>query len=301
MVEQPKFYYRVVPLKTEKIDGADGYHLRRARYYISDTPKAGFKVHPAFVRNGIEIDRIYLSAFDGCIYDVSVGAYLLEDEQAADFDNDMLSSIAGAKPCSVYLLQRRGKPLGKYRKVVDGINVFNPTTWSTAQNPNNLSGTIFAADNNFTDSVNSKPYYNIGIPSVYGSGYVLEFGYSTQCDWVFIATEFKGNSVTPRGSQYTSEKYRRSITGFGIVQSMNSAGGKCHDNARCESMRARMKEDLFYLRGCKSENFTVDELKTFVRRYFMSYWNDRRICSTIGGIPPAEKRRRYYATLRSTA
>lgn len=28
MVEQPKFYYRVVPLKTEKIDGADGYHLR---------------------------------------------------------------------------------------------------------------------------------------------------------------------------------------------------------------------------------------------------------------------------------
>lgn len=100
MVEQPKFYYRVVPLKTEKIDGADGYHLRKARYYISDTPKAGFKVHPAFVRNGVEIDRIYLSAFEGCIYDVSAGAYLLEDEQLADFNNDKLSSITGAKPCS---------------------------------------------------------------------------------------------------------------------------------------------------------------------------------------------------------
>ena len=25
---------------------------------------------------------------------------------------------------------------------------------------------------------------------------------------------------------------------------MNSAGGRCHDNARCESMWARMKEDL---------------------------------------------------------
>lgn len=100
MVEQPKFYYRVVPLKTEKINGADGYHLRKARYYISDTPKAGFKVHPAFVRNGVEVDRIYLSAFEGCIYDTSAGTYLLNDEQIVDFGNDKLSSIAGAKPCS---------------------------------------------------------------------------------------------------------------------------------------------------------------------------------------------------------
>ncbi len=95
-----KFYYRVVPLKTEKINDADGYHLRKARYYISDIPKAGFKVHLAFVRNGIEADRIYLSAFEGCIYDTSIGKYLLEDEQVADFNNDQLSSIAGAKPCS---------------------------------------------------------------------------------------------------------------------------------------------------------------------------------------------------------
>lgn len=100
MVEQPRFYYKVVPLKTEKIDGADGYHLHKVRYYISDTPKAGFKVHPAFVRNGVEIEKIYLSAFEGCIYDTSAGAYLLNDEQVADFDNDKLASIAGAKPCS---------------------------------------------------------------------------------------------------------------------------------------------------------------------------------------------------------
>lgn len=100
MVEQPRFYYKVVPLKVEKIDGADGYHLRKARYYISDTPKAGFKIHPAFVRNGVEVDRIYLSAFEGCIYDTSAGAYLLNDEQVADFNADKLSSIAGAKPCS---------------------------------------------------------------------------------------------------------------------------------------------------------------------------------------------------------
>ena len=27
---------------------------------------------------------------------------------------------------------------------------------------------------------------------------------------------------------------------------MNSAGGRCHDNARCESMWARMKTELLY-------------------------------------------------------
>ena len=27
----------------------------------------------------------------------------------------------------------------------------------------------------------------------------------------------------------------------------------------------------------------------------MSYWNNRRICPSIGGMPPAEKLRRYYS------
>ena len=97
-----------------------------------------------------------------------------------------------------------------------------------------------------------------------------------------------------RGNQYTSEKYRTAIAKFEVRQSMNSAGGRCHDNARCESMWTRMKNELFYLRGRKLENYTIEELKTLVWRYFMSYWNNQRICSAIGGVPPAVKRRRYY-------
>ena len=49
-----------------------------------------------------------------------------------------------------------------------------------------------------------------------------------------------------RGTQYTSELYRKDINKYGILQSMNSAGGRCHDNARCESMWARFKEELLY-------------------------------------------------------
>jgi hypothetical protein len=32
-----------------------------------------------------------------------------------------------------------------------------------------------------------------------------------------------------RGSQYTSTEYRETIKKYGIIQSMNSAGGRCHD------------------------------------------------------------------------
>ena len=49
-----------------------------------------------------------------------------------------------------------------------------------------------------------------------------------------------------RGSQYTSGVYRHEIAKIGIRQSMNSAGGRCHDNAKCESFWGRMKEELLY-------------------------------------------------------
>ena len=39
----------------------------------------------------------------------------------------------------------------------------------------------------------------------------------------------------------------------------------------------------------------MEQLKTMIWRYYMSYWNNRRICSSIGGMPPAEKCRRYYS------
>ena len=61
--------------------------------------------------------------------------------------------------------------------------------------------------------------------------------------------EIRGAIVhSDRGSQYTSAAYRAAIQKYGIVQSMNSAVGRCHDNARCESIWARMKEELFYNR-----------------------------------------------------
>lgn len=103
MVEQPKFYYRVVPLQVESV--AKGQITRKIRYYVSPTAKAGFKLHPAFISNGRRLEKIYLSAFEGCLWDASADAYILDDAQVASFTSavgtgDMLSSISNAKPMS---------------------------------------------------------------------------------------------------------------------------------------------------------------------------------------------------------
>ena len=103
-----------------------------------------------------------------------------------------------------------------------------------------------------------------------------------------------------RGTQYTSKQYRKAIAKYGIQQSMNSAGGRCHDNARCESMWARMKSELLYDRY-DTESMTIAELKVLIWRYFFSYWNNRRICTANGGLPPMVKRQRYYESLIQAA
>ncbi len=104
-----------------------------------------------------------------------------------------------------------------------------------------------------------------------------------------------------RGSQYTSEIYRDRLKHYGIIQSMNSDGGRCHDNAKCESMWARMKEELFYSRNRKPDAYTTNELKTMIWRYFISYWNNRRICSANGGLPPMKKRKKFYDSIEKAA
>jgi hypothetical protein len=60
MVEIPKFYYRMWRTSTGAI------------MLVSPTQHSGFKVYPAFVRAGVELDYVYPSAFEG-FYDSVTG------------------------------------------------------------------------------------------------------------------------------------------------------------------------------------------------------------------------------------
>ena len=103
MVYQPKFYYKVVPLKLEPIAGGIGYHQRKTNFYISATPKVGFKLHPAFYdANGNEVDYILYSAYEGSMYDVSAAEYVNDgtNTDTAIETSDLLCSVAGVKSIS---------------------------------------------------------------------------------------------------------------------------------------------------------------------------------------------------------
>ena len=110
MVEQNKFYYKVVPVSLDKIEGEDsfGFHTRKVRYYISDTYKPGFSVHPAFIKKTndgktLEFDKIYIGAYKSVAYD-STGLLndLTYEDTAEDMDYSVskMTSVSGIVPVS---------------------------------------------------------------------------------------------------------------------------------------------------------------------------------------------------------
>ena len=54
-------------------------------------------------------------------------------------------------------------------------------------------------DFNFAESRNSENYEAAGFTVANAGGYISAMGYSTTCDWLFIASECLGNSSLPVG------------------------------------------------------------------------------------------------------
>nr|UWD75342.1 MAG: hypothetical protein [Bacteriophage sp.] len=298
MVYQPKFYYLVCPVEYDPIDTGIGYHLRKANYYVSEKPRAGFRLHPAFYdASGNEIDYFLTSAYEGSIYDASASAYLLNDEQVMNTE-DKFSSIAGARPASgssqnltrpniEAMAQNRGtnwhgdliKQVSAEQMLMiiemgmmnlqtaiaqgvvslpwttgsDTTSSYAAATGSTASLGNgtgraektttyeggvakeytvdgktsvcwrgkeNFWGNIWkfvyginiwgngkmgggqpyiCSDFSFAESKNSGNYEPAGFTVTNTNGYISAMGYSTACDWLFIASECLGNSSLPVG------------------------------------------------------------------------------------------------------
>lgn len=330
MVYQPKFYYLVCPVEYDPIDTGIGYHLRKANYYVSEKPRAGFRLHPAFYdASGNEIDYFLTSAYEGSIYDASASAYLLNDEQVMNTGEDKFSSIAGARPASgssqnltrpniEAMAQNRGtnwhgdliKQVSAEQMLMiieigmmnlqtaiaqgvislpwttgsDTTSSYAAATGSTASLGNgtgraektttyeggvakeytvdgktsvcwrgkeNFWGNIWkfvyginiwgnrkmgggqpyiCSDFSFAESKNSGNYEPAGFTVTNTNGYISAMGYSTACDWLFIASECLGNSSLPVGDYtYITENlngYRIALLGGGWAAWVH-AGGFC--------------------------------------------------------------------------
>lgn len=93
-----------------------------------------------------------------------------------------------------------------------------------------------------------------------------------------------------RGSQYTSIRYTERLAEAGIAPSVGSAGD-AYDNALAESTIGLYKAELIYRQG-PWRNPEQVEIATLE---YIDWWNNRRLHTEIGDIPPAEKEAMYYA------
>lgn len=88
-----------------------------------------------------------------------------------------------------------------------------------------------------------------------------------------------------RGSQYTSESFRETLSKAGVQQSLSGVN-HCYDNSRMESFFATLKKELLY--RLPTYRMKRDAVKTIIFRYVFTYYNQKRIyTANPGGHPPA--------------
>jgi putative transposase len=93
-----------------------------------------------------------------------------------------------------------------------------------------------------------------------------------------------------RGCQYTSIRYTERLAEAGIAPSIGSAGD-AYDNAMAESTIGLYKTELIYRRG----PWRTREQVEIATLEYIDWWNNSRLHTEIGDIPPAEKEALYYA------
>ena len=102
-----------------------------------------------------------------------------------------------------------------------------------------------------------------------------------------------------RGSQYTSEAFRKTLSNAGVLQSLSGVN-HCFDNARMESFFSTLKNELLY--SIPTYKLKMDEVKAIIFRYVFVYYNRIRIyTSNPDGLPPAAYRRHLEQPLAEAA
>jgi transposase InsO family protein len=99
-----------------------------------------------------------------------------------------------------------------------------------------------------------------------------------------------------RGTQYTSNEYAELCARHGIAQSVGRTG-VCWDNAPAESFLATLKKELVHRRMFR----TRAEARLAIRHWIESWYNRRRLHSSLGGQSPIEWENNYRHTTNTLA
>ena len=86
-----------------------------------------------------------------------------------------------------------------------------------------------------------------------------------------------------RGSQYASEIYRQLLADHELVGSMGRRGNP-YDNAKAESFMKTLKSEEVY----RNEYRDFNEAHTSIGEFLERVYNQKRLHSALGYLPPAE-------------
>ena len=95
-----------------------------------------------------------------------------------------------------------------------------------------------------------------------------------------------------RDSQYLSIKYTERLAETGIEPFVGSVGDS-YDNALAETINGLYKAEVIHRRGPWRSMEAVE----FATLEWVDWFNNRRLLSSIGNMPPAEAEANYYASL----
>ena len=99
-----------------------------------------------------------------------------------------------------------------------------------------------------------------------------------------------------RGVQYVSIKYTDRLAEAGLVPSVGSVGDS-YDNALAETINGLYKAEVIWRCGPWKSLEAVE----FATLEWVDWFNNRRLLSSIGNVPPAEAEAQYYAALEEPA
>ena len=88
---------------------------------------------------------------------------------------------------------------------------------------------------------------------------------------------------TDQGAQYTSHRFRTVLARYDCIQSMSRKGNP-YDNAVMESFYRTLKKEL--VQGANYDNPEQAQIDIF--KYIETYYNSKRIHSTLGWVGPLQ-------------
>jgi putative transposase len=99
-----------------------------------------------------------------------------------------------------------------------------------------------------------------------------------------------------RGVQYLAIRYTERLAEAGVVNSVGSKGDS-YDNALAETVNGLYKTELIHRR---KRWRSLEELELATAEW-VSWWNERRLHSACGDVPPAEFEEAYHRRLAAAA